>query len=348
MRPSAREFAEFNGLLRSVVEKNLPLAPAIDLMGGVVRERGLRDALTGVSGALRDGASLADALGRHPDVFPTEYCALVRAGAESGRLAEVLRSTEIHYAYRARLRSKVSRLLFYLLAGAFVGEIVLLITLVAGSYVNELNNQIMDRYALGIRPNELEESITTLADSGWLLLIAWPLSVLLISGLYLAVQRWTSFGWIGYVLPLWGQVEKSRDLSLFCSTVGLRLRSGAPMVEALRAAEGTIKNHLFRRSARRVIKRVEDGEAFSSALFYVSFFPKTMSWGMSLGEENGDVLRSLDTFAALYTAQMERNFEVLYELLTPLGVLAVGNVAFLAATMMLAPFLKIVQISETF
>lgn len=347
MRPSPREFAEFNGLLRSVVEKGLPLPPAIELMAGVVRDRGLRNALRGVAGALKDGTPLADALSRHPDVFPAEYCTLVRAGAVSGRLAEVLRTTEVHYSYRARLRSKVNRLLFYLLAGAFVGEMVLLITLVAGSYINELNDDLLGKYSYGMVRTELDGWIATVAESGGMLLVAWPLSVLLLCGFYLAIQRWTAFGWLGYVLPLWGHVEKSRDLSLFCSTLGLRLRSGAPMVESLRAAEGVVKNKLFRKHARQVIRRVEEGEALSSALFYVPFFPKTMSWGMSLGEENGDVLRTLDTFASLYTAQMERNFEVLYELLTPLGVLAVGNVALLSATMVLSPFLKIIQIHET-
>ncbi len=43
MRPSAREFAEFNGLLCSVVEKGLPLPPAVDLMAGGGRDLALKE-----------------------------------------------------------------------------------------------------------------------------------------------------------------------------------------------------------------------------------------------------------------------------------------------------------------
>ncbi len=45
---------------------------------------------------------------------------------------------------------------------------------------------------------------------------------------------------------------------------------------------------------------------------------------------------------------MERNFEVLYEVLTPLGILAVGNVALMAALMVLSPFLDAMRIQNSF
>ena len=112
---------------------------------------------------------------------------------------------------------------------------------------------------------------------------------------------------------------------------------------SLRSAKDSVRNYLFRRSAGQLVRRVEEGEALSSALFYVPFFPKTLSWGLSLAEENGEVPRALDTFAGLYTTQMERNFDLLYELLTPLGMLIVGNVALMSAMMFFLPIFKIQQ-----
>jgi type IV pilus assembly protein PilC len=334
MAPTDREFAEFNGLLRSVVEKGLALAPAVELMAGVVRSPRLRETLKSVAADLKDGAPLPDALARHPVTFSPEYCALVRAGLAGGRLPEVLRAAEVHAAHRARVRSKFLRLLFYLAAGAMVGEIALLLCQWAGSHMGKIHEQ------LGLQPRT-DDPLQRLIGSGWTLLIAWPASVALMLGGYFVLERWARFSWIGYFVPLWSQIQKSRDLSLFCSTLGLRLRSGSTMLDALRSAQACVASGAFRRCARAVVRRVEEGEALSSALFYVRYFPKTLGWGLSIAEENGEIPRTLDTFAGLYSSQMERNFDLLYELLTPLGILAVGNVTLLSAMMFMLPILRV-------
>jgi type II secretory pathway component PulF len=345
VRPSAREFAEFNGLLCSVVEKGLPLPPTIDLMAGVVRDRSLKDALGGVARALDDGASLPDALGRYPAAFPPEYCALVRAGVESGRLAEVLRTFQIHHSMQARVRSRMTRLLLYLLAGAIVGELVLGVTLLTGRYINEFNNQLMIQMEMTAKsaPSEFIESTV---ESGWILLLLWPAAIGMAAAAYAIFQRYGRLAWLGYALPVWGRIQKSRDLALFCCALGLRLRSDTSIVDALRSGRDSVVNRKFRRLADQVIRRVEEGDSLASALFYVPFFPKTLAWGVSLAEENGEVPRTLDTFTGLYTSQMERNFALLNDLLTPLGVLAVGNVALLSAMMILSPLFQIIQVQQ--
>jgi type II secretory pathway component PulF len=152
-------------------------------------------------------------------------------------------------------------------------------------------------------------------------------------------------GWIGYVIPVWGPVQKSRDLALFCCAMGLRLRSGAALPDALRAGRDSVYNRRFRRLGEQVLRRVEEGESLSTALYYLKFFPKTMAWGISLGEENGELPRAFDTFAELYTAQMERSFEMVFQVLTPLGILAIGNLALVSAMMVIAPLLEIIQVS---
>ncbi|MBI3854927.1 MAG: type II secretion system F family protein, partial [Planctomycetes bacterium] len=346
MPPSAREFAEFNALLHSVVEKGLPLPPAIHLMAGVVRDPSLREALGGVARDLGDGASLADALGRFPDVFPPDYCARVRAGAEGGRLAEILRAAQIEHEFRARARSRMTRLLIYLLAGAIIGEIVIGLTLLMGRQVNLFNALILDQMQI-VSKHPLLELLDAALDSGWILLGAWPGLILLALLAHRLLERSARAGGLGYLIPVWGRIRKSRDLAAFCSTLGLRLRSGLAMVPALRAAREAVRTRKFHAMTDRLIHRVEEGESLSSALFYLNFFPRTLAWGVSLAEENGEVPKTFDAFADLYTREMDRHFTILQELLTPLGMLVIGNVALLSALMVLAPFFQIITIQTS-
>mgnify|MGYP007006508798 CR=1 FL=1 len=50
-----------------------------------------------------------------------------------------------------------------------------------------------------------------------------------------------------------------------------------------------------------------------------------------------DVVQLLGTFAGLYASEVERRFGVLFVMLTPLGLIALGNVVFLALGVALVP-----------
>ncbi|HLY11536.1 MAG TPA: type II secretion system F family protein [Planctomycetota bacterium] len=347
MRSSAREFAEFNGLLGSVVEKGLPLPPALKLMSGIVRDGALRDALSMVARDLDDGIALPDALAKHPATFPSDYCSLVRAGADSGRLPEVLRTAEILHSLRARLKARGARLLMYLLPAAAIGEFVLLAAVLLAGRMGELNDEMVREMGISEKPDPIL-FVSSLVESGWSLLYLWPGLITLSAAGYWIVQRWSRLSWLGYLIPVWGRIQKSRDMALFAGVLGLKLRSGSSVVDSLTSGRGAVVNRKFRRLVDQLIRRTREGESLSSALFYTPFFPRTFAWGISLGEENGEVPKTIDTFTALYTAEMERNFEVLIDILTPLGILAVGNIALVSALLILAPFLMINQVSASF
>jgi len=345
VRPSPREFAEFNGLLATVVDRGLPLAPAFGLLAGIVRSRGLGDALRGVGRGLEEGMSLPDAMGRYPAVFPADYCGLVRAGSESGRLSDVLRTAQTHHNLRAQLRAKLFRVFLYVVCGLILGELALGSVALVNELARDINQQTMRALELREGPELTPHSMLQFVA---LLMVALPIGFGFVALGYFVLQRWERAGWIGYLIPAWGSIQKSRDLALFCSAVGMRLRAGVPMIEALEDGRKAVVNRRFRYQAGRLIQRVRDGESLSSALFYLRFFPKTMSWGVSLAEENGEVPRALDTFAGLYTTQMERGFELLHELMTPLGVVTIGNVVFLAALALVSPFLTVLKVYQSF
>jgi type II secretory pathway component PulF len=344
VRASPREFAEFNGLLATVVDRRLPLAPAFGLLAGVVRTAGLRDALRGVGRGLDEGMALPDALGRYPEVFPADYCGLVRASSDSDRLADVLRTIQTHHLLRARIQAKFFRLFLYVVSGVILGELALGSALMMNGYIGGMYAEVTAQLGIVDAP---ELNPATFRQFTTALMIALPVGFLVLGLLYKLLQRWTGAGWIGYALPVWGSIQKSRDLARFCCAVGLRLRSGAPMVEALHGGCDAVANRRFRQLVDGLVRRVSEGESLSTALYYDRFFPKTLSWGISLAEENGELPRALDTFAGLYNQQMERGFELLHELLTPLGILTIGNVVLLAALMVLSPLFVMIKISET-
>src|SRR2546422_9855510 len=84
---------------------------------------GLAEAVRQVRRAVQEGASLADALARHPRYFDPLFVAMVSAGQSSGALEIVFDLLSEHLEEGAELRSQVRTALLYPALMAIVGGI---------------------------------------------------------------------------------------------------------------------------------------------------------------------------------------------------------------------------------
>lgn len=333
----AAEFAEFNALLATAAERGLPLEPVLALLSAQAGSSRVRAALESVHRGLRDGRPLPDALRTVPE-FPPDYITLVEAGHAAGRLAEVLRHAAVYHSLRARLRARLGRVALYLGVGALAACGLM----VGGAVLSE---------RIGVDVYDLFQ-MTELAPIQELTrhpfrTLAWALPSMLLAG----VLGWLCFRFLtrfraGYWLPFWGGILRSRDLALFCSLAALRLSAGATALDAFRSARGAVPNFHARRRIGDLIRRLEEGATVSDALFYVRWFPRTLAWGVSLGERRGDVPEVFESCARIYAGQVDRGFEMLTVALGPLGILVLGNVALFAAMSALAPMFAMIRIQQ--
>jgi len=329
-RLRAAEFAEVNGLLASVVERGMDLGPAMDLLVAQAQGRSARAALEAVARRLREGIPLPEALAGSPDLFPEDYRVLVKAGLESGRLGEVLRLSQDYSLLRARILRNVARLVLYLSFGLVLCTAVL--------FALDLWAKQMDGIMKGINlvRSQLGEIVFRGMGCWWI----FPLGVVALIGLGSLLLRllgiWKPLRGLGYFVPVWGRLQRSRDLALFTTVLALRTRAGVPLVEGLGSAAAAVRNVRAREAAGRVQARVREGESLSTALFYERLFPRTLAWGISLGEARGDVPGMFQAFGRIYSADHERNCQILLQILTPLGILALGNLVLLTVMVLLA------------
>ncbi|MHC4606249.1 MAG: type II secretion system F family protein, partial [Planctomycetota bacterium] len=245
-RPSAHEFSEFCGLLASAVERSVPLERAVGIIGAQLPSASFRAAVADVAGALEEGTPLADALGRRPKSFPPEFCAQVGAGQESGRLAEILRHAQAYHSLRSRLARGVRRLAVY------VGVILLLCVASFGVVVAFARqfSEMFQQISVPIPgPTMIVMQIARIP-------LVFPLVILFVVVLgffgWIAMRFMVSMSSLGYLVPAWGRLQRSRDMGLFCTVMSLGLEAGRPLADCLEAAAKSIPN----RYARHVIGRV--------------------------------------------------------------------------------------------
>src|SRR6185436_12747419 len=84
------EIAALTRQLATLLRAGIPLAESLGALFEQTENPKLKNVLGEVKGAVNEGASLADALARHPTVFDELFVSMVRAGEMAGNLDEVL------------------------------------------------------------------------------------------------------------------------------------------------------------------------------------------------------------------------------------------------------------------
>lgn len=87
---SSNELALFTRQLSSLLEAGLPLEQAFSALLEQVERPYMRDLIAAIRAEVMGGASLSDALSRHPRDFADIYRALVASGEHIGQLSGVL------------------------------------------------------------------------------------------------------------------------------------------------------------------------------------------------------------------------------------------------------------------
>ena len=87
---SSNEMALFTRQLSSLLEAGLPLEQAFSALLEQVERPYMRDLIAAIRAEVMGGASLSDALSRHPRDFADIYRALVASGEHIGQLSGVL------------------------------------------------------------------------------------------------------------------------------------------------------------------------------------------------------------------------------------------------------------------
>ena len=148
---------------------------------------------------------------------------------------------------------------------------------------------------------------------------------------------------MAYIIPVWGRLQKSQDLSIICTIISAHLQSGGKMAGALDSAQKALANDYAREQVEQLAWDVEDGHSLESAFTRKSFFPRMLGWGLGTAEARDDVPGTFGTFARIYSSGLEKSFEVLFQVMTPVGLLVLALWFSFAAVALFLPMIALLE-----
>ncbi len=329
--------------LASLVESGLPLTEAIDGVAQESEGRALQARLAAVGESLRAGNRLAQAFESLAGSRSRLLVAMVDAGEQTGRLAEVLAALADWLEGRNALRSRLlAAFLYPALVSLISAAIVLFLLVYVVPQVAEAFTQ--SRQSLPWLTQAM------MALSGWLaqygLWLIPGLGAVVLGLRWLLQQPALALRWHAARLdwPLWGRIERQLEMSRFATTLAILTASGVPMLRALATASETVANRHLRKALGEVSREVSEGMALSAALKRSRCFAPVMIQLVATGERSGTLPLMLDRVARSTAQQLERRALALAALVEPLLIVLMGAFVLLIVLAVLMPIIEINQL----
>ena len=312
----------------------VPLDRTLGFTAAHLGHEGLENALRQTRRAVQDGASLGDALARHPRYFDSLFVATVAAGESTGALDTVFERLAEHLEETGELRSQVRSALIYpaLMACVTVLGTVVLLAFVVPRFA-EIMSDVGGELPWTVR---LLMGASSLVTRGWWIWL--PLGVVLIYVAHRAMarpntrRRWHA---LRLDLPWFGEFERKYLTARFARTLGLLLRSGLPLLPALRIARASASNAVFQAGIDQATVTVTEGGAVAPALAG-TLSPLAVQM-VAIGEESGQLDTLCLRVADAFDGDVRRSLRTMVALVEPVMILAFGAlVGFVALAMLQA------------
>ena len=301
---SYQEFLVFNQELLALTKAGLPILKVWDLLIDRARHPGFREVLGTIRQDIRGGASTSEALTQHPVHFPDLYIASIKAGEQSGNLAEVLQRYIQYLKLMIALRQKVVKAL------AYPGFLIMMSVLVIVFMLLFVIPTFAEVYAHSDRALPLgTELLLSLvgAVQGFFLPGLMTVGVLGVafflwhrtpSGRLQWDRILLSLPWLGSLLQKQYAIQLTRTLATILS-------GGTPLVEALNIARGAVGNKHMVEGLGRVVVQVREGAQLAPSLGQQRILPSVALEMVAIGEETGSLETMLRDVAEFYEGELE-------------------------------------------
>ncbi len=311
--------------LAMLVREGLSLKDALSLAADLRSTRRGKALLKRLEGALTEGRSLADAMDLEPREFPRIVRALVRAGEESGALAQVLTSMTAHMRRAQQTRTRIISALTYpaILLTATIGSIFLMMSVVVPQFEPVFA-------AAGAQLPTATRVLLTVAHGvqahGQTAALVFACGLLLFAAGLRDEGTRLRLGRLGAAVPFFGSLASDAVAGAFARTLSVSLRNGVPLLRALEICRATMTDPVLGQALEDTVERVRKGRRLGAAFEETALGPVVLRRLVVLGEQSGQYDTMLERAADLLDQRVERRIAMGLTLLVPLVTVIMGLV----------------------
>lgn len=292
---------------------------------------------------LKNGHFLSAGLERYKNVFGDFFINLIRVGEASGTLSENLKYLYEELKKRDELTKKIRGAMAYpiIIFMATIGITSLMIFFIFPKIlpvITSLNVELPWVTRAFIAVSNFFMKYGLMIGGG---------IVALVVGFWLILRiPKVRFSWHKVIIsmPLVGAMSRSINLISFARTLGLLLKAGIKIVEALEITANTLDNLVYKKEILKVAEGVRKGDPMSKYFTQnTTLFPPIFSQMVLVGENTGKLDESILFLAEYYESELDESTKALSTFLEPVMLLITGAIVAFVALAIVTPIYKITQ-----
>ncbi len=314
----------FTRQLSTLVSAGLPIVRSLQILEEQQKPGPMRVSVRIVKEDVTEGASLSEAMKRHPRIFNALYTNMIRAGELGGVLDIILERLSEFMEKADALKRKVKGAMIYPIA---VISFALLIVTGLMVFVVPKFKEIFSQQgkALPAITQALMDTSDWIIGGGWIVIIATPF--VLVFGIKMLKKSPATAIHVDRVMmriPILGQILAKTSIARFSRTLGTLLTAGVPILEALDITADTSGNAVYREAMTKVHNAIREGETFATPLRQAKVVDPMVVNMIDVGEETGELDKMLTKIADTYDAEVETLVASLTSLMEPVMVIVLG------------------------
>jgi len=334
----AKDRVLFSRQLSTLINAGLPLLQALRSVNQQSASKPLQVVISGVIGDVEGGSTLANAMGKYPDVFNKVYLSLIAAGESSGTLDQALDRLAIQQEKEADINSKIR--------GAMTYPIVVLLVMVAvvGFMIVKVLPQVQTLYDGMPSAGSMPFITQVLLAIAHFVIKFWWVVVIVLGAAVFFTTRWARTGpgkeFVDKAkMKAWptGPLFMKVYMARFARTGSTLVASGVPLLQVLGITANAVNNVHIERAIQQAAEKVKTGKSLADSIDNNPNFLPLVPNMIRIGEQSGAIEQMMSKVADYYEKEVDTEVANISSIIEPVMMILLGIVALIIVAAVLLP-----------
>ncbi len=318
-----KDLSIFTRQFATMIDAGLPIVQCLDILGEQSESKLLRNTVRTIRQDVEGGATLADALRKHPKIFDALYINMVEAGEAGSVLNTVLNRIALFIEKANKLKKKVKGAMIYPCAIIAVAVIVVSILLI---FVIPVFAELYGSMGKALpAPTQITINISNWFVASWYyLLLALGGVVAGVRFYYQSDQGRINIDGLLLRLPVVGDMLRKVAVARFSQNMAILLSSGVPILEGLAITARTAGNKVVEKAIMDSRVSISQGKTVAEPLAESKIFPPMVCHMVAVGETTGGLDGMLRKIAEFYEEEVDDAVASLTALMEPMIMVVLG------------------------
>jgi type IV pilus assembly protein PilC len=338
------EISRFTRQFATMIGAGLPMVQCLDILSTQTENKEMSKVVSQVRDGVQGGATLSDALKRHPKIFDELYTNMVEAGEVGGALDSILIRLAVYREKADQLIRKVKGAMVYptIVIIVAVSATVGMLTFVVPVFAKMFAGMGAELPA----PTQVVLGISNFMKANFLYMLVGIIG-------FLAAFIWWKRTPAGALLfdkfllrmPVLGNLVRKSSVARFTRTLSTLLSSGVSILEALEITAKTAGNMVVANAINKSVIAIAEGETITGPLKTTGVFPPMVIQMIGVGEKTGGLDDMLNKIADFYDEEVDEAVSALTSAIEPIIIVFMGAVI---GGIMIAMYLPMFDIISKF